>query len=897
LIGTRLGPYEITAKLGEGGMGEVWRARDFHLGREVALKVLPEAFTADPERTARFEREAKVVASLNHPHIAQIYGLEIQGDTRALVMELVEGPTLAERLESGSLPMDESLLLARQIAEALEEAHEKGIVHRDLKPQNIKAPIEGKVKVLDFGLAKAMDPGGEASGVPSASPTLMHSPTLTAAGTQLGVILGTAAYMAPEQARGGVVDKRADVWAFGVVLYEMLTGRSLFVADTVPDTLAAVLTREVDLAALPPATPPAIRRLLRRCLERKPRNRLHDIADARLVIDDTLAGVADEPIAAVPPAIAPAAPAWRRALPWLGGALVGLASGFLVLPRGAVPVADAGEVLTTIRMLVAAGQSAEPDVSPDGRTLAFESSRGERPRVWIKDLASGSESALARDPSWLPRFSPDGTSVLFNTEAEERRIDLYRVALATREERLVARDAEVGDWSPDGRRVSFLRGRVRESTLGNGYSDLVTLDLASGEERVLFRDEGDSLDFARWSPDGRRIAVVLRGLQTGEPSQIGIVDGASGAIERHPLRLGALSGAQVQGMAWLASDRLAVLLLDAGTRIAQSGRIATLDVETGALTSVLPLPSIGWGLASDRKGSLFVGIGSTEQNLREARRDGAAWSSAALLTEGPFSDRQPVYTPDGRSILFTSDRSGNLDLWRLDRASGELRRLTEHEASDWDPALSPDGRHLLFSSNRTGRFQIWIADADGSAPRQVTDLENAQNPTMTGDGEWIVFTLQDAGERSGIWKVRPDGRDATLIAAGPFLIPETSPDGRFVAFRYTLAAGDRLVRIADGRRLDVAIPFNDRFRWSVDAGRISLWAIRIDAAGNSIVRFPFDPGNETLGAAQTILAGDAVEDAESLGVARDGSAIAFSSFANRRAQIVRIDGLAGLDRP
>jgi uncharacterized repeat protein (TIGR01451 family) len=289
--GTRLGPYEITAKLGAGGMGEVWKAKDFQLGREVALKVLPEGFTADPERLARFEREAKLLAQLNHPNIAQVYGFETAADgSRALVMELVDGPTLAERLETGSLPFSESLSVALQIAHALEEAHEKGIVHRDLKPQNVKASIEGKVKVLDFGLAKAI----EASGGASTASQLAHSPTITFGATVEGVILGTAAYMAPEQAAGKAVDKRADIWAFGVVLWEMLAGRTLFAAESVPETLAAVLRADIDLAALPAETPPAIRRLLRRCLERQPRARLRDIGDARMVLEEVLSGRFDE---------------------------------------------------------------------------------------------------------------------------------------------------------------------------------------------------------------------------------------------------------------------------------------------------------------------------------------------------------------------------------------------------------------------------------------------------------------------------------------------------------------------------------------------------------------------------------------------------------------------------
>ncbi len=300
MIGTTLAHYRITAKLGEGGMGEVYRATDTKLQRDVAIKVLPAAFTEDQERLARFEREAQLLAQLHHPHIASIFGIEESGGTRALVMELVEGPTLAERLESGAIPLHESLLLARQIAEALEAAHEKGIIHRDLKPQNIKASIEGTVKVLDFGLAKAMDPAGAASGEASAS-QLAQSPTLTMGATVKGMILGTAAYMAPEQAKGFAVDKRVDIWAFGVLLYEMLIGGSLFAGDSVGDTLAAVIRAEIDFGRLPDETPPAIRRLLRRCLERNPKNRLHDIADARIVIDEAIDGKGDELGAAVGP--------------------------------------------------------------------------------------------------------------------------------------------------------------------------------------------------------------------------------------------------------------------------------------------------------------------------------------------------------------------------------------------------------------------------------------------------------------------------------------------------------------------------------------------------------------------------------------------------------------------
>ena len=302
MIGQRIGAYEITAKLGEGGMGEVYRATDSRLEREVAIKVLPAAFTADADRLARFEREARLLAQLHHPNIASIFGLEESGGIRALVMELVEGPTLADRLERGALSVEEALAIARQIAGALEAAHEKGIVHRDLKPQNIKAALDGTVKVLDFGLAKAMDSAaGSTSADPGRSPTVMNSPTLTAAhGTELGVILGTAAYMAPEQAKGRAVDRRADIWAFGVILWEMLSGRKLFAADTVAETLGYVMTREPDPAQLPRATPAALRALVARCLVRDPRHRLQAIGDARIVLEE-IAARPQEEVAATPP--------------------------------------------------------------------------------------------------------------------------------------------------------------------------------------------------------------------------------------------------------------------------------------------------------------------------------------------------------------------------------------------------------------------------------------------------------------------------------------------------------------------------------------------------------------------------------------------------------------------
>ncbi len=377
MIEKRLSHYEVEDKIGEGGMGEVYRASDTKLRRQVALKVLPTDFASDPERMARFQREAQVLASLNHPHIGQIFGLEEDSGTHALVLELVEGPTLADRIAAGRLPVDEIVKIALQIAEALESAHEQGVIHRDLKPENVKLTESGQVKVLDFGLAKAMEGSQPDQGM-SQSPTI--SPAITGAMTAANVILGTAGYMSPEQARGQAVDKRADIWAFGVVVYEMCTGRRLFIGDTVSDTLAAVLRLEPEWDALPAETPAKVKRLLRRCLERDPIRRLRDIGDARITLEEVLAGDVEEPEAAAPIAPAAAEPGRRVLFGAVAAALVaGAALGFLgqrsrqpaalELPvvKFEIPIPD---LQTT---LASGGTSAA--ISPDGRRIAYTPGR------------------------------------------------------------------------------------------------------------------------------------------------------------------------------------------------------------------------------------------------------------------------------------------------------------------------------------------------------------------------------------------------------------------------------------------------------------------------------------------------------------------------------------------
>ena len=423
--GDILGRYRVQGKLGEGGMGEVYRARDARLDRDVAIKVLPELLASDAERVARFEREAKTLAALNHPNIAHIYQIEHAGTSLALVMELVEGEDLSQRISRGPVPVDEALAIARQTADALEAAHEQGIIHRDLKPANIKVRPDGTVKVLDFGLAKAMDP------IDAGRPD--QSPTLTARATQMGTILGTAAYMAPEQARGKPVDKRADIWAFGVVLYEMLTGTRAFGGEDTSDVLAAVLRQEIDWKSLPAETPPRLRRLLERCLERDARTRLRDIGEARVEIAKIESGDTGG-FAGGAPSAAISADAWRNRLGWITSAVLAMAlvsAGWMLWTdrnRNSSPPARPVRLVfdPPANLSFDGGLADSIAVSPDGRSLVFtgRSPDGQR-QLWTQALDSGETKALpgTEDPL-MPFWSPDGRSIGFGSKGKLRRVDL-----------------------------------------------------------------------------------------------------------------------------------------------------------------------------------------------------------------------------------------------------------------------------------------------------------------------------------------------------------------------------------------------------------------------------------------------------------------------------------------
>src|SRR5881296_1466958 len=520
--GNKLGPYEMLAPLGAGGMGEVYRARDTKLGRDVALKVLPEAFAKDCERMARFQREAQMLASLNHPNIASIYGLEESGGVCALVMELVEGPTLAERIatrargrsveaglaptaraqQAAPLPLDEALGIAKQIAEALEAAHERSIIHRDLKPANIKVTEGGAVKVLDFGLAKAFNPQNSAANLNET-----NSPTLGIAATQAGVILGTAAYMSPEQARGKPVDKRTDIWSFGCVLYETLTGCQAFAAETVSDTIANVLQHEPDWDAVPAATPRNIQVLLRRCLQKDRDQRLHDIADARIEIDETLRRSAERE---GPAASAPlAGRRWILGAAALGCTLLGALIAWLAIRPTGLNQANVPQLVSVARLTHDPEFSESPTWSPDGSLLAFASDRSGNFEIYVRRVDGGQDVNVTNDPGQdiQPAFSPDGNWIAFvstrssrtgmikiatlvGTEFRTLGGDVWVVPALGGQARLLGKDGNLPAWHPSGRKLAYMSGP-------ENHRSILEATAEGGNPRSLLPSESSAWEMAR----------------------------------------------------------------------------------------------------------------------------------------------------------------------------------------------------------------------------------------------------------------------------------------------------------------------------------------------------------------------------------------------------------------
>ena len=807
-VGALLGAYEITAKLGEGGMGEVWRATDSRLRREVAIKVLGVAFTADRERLARFEREAQTLAALNHPNIAAIYGLEESNGTRALVMELVEGEDLSARIARGPLPVDEALAIARQIAEALEAAHEQGIVHRDLKPANIKVRPDGTVKVLDFGLAKAMEPALS----PASGAALAHSPTLTAAhGTALGVILGTAAYMAPEQARGGAVDKRADIWAFGVVLFEMLAGRSLFAADSVAETLARVLERQVDLASLPPSVPPAVRSLLRRCLERNPRNRLRDIGDARLALAEAIA--APEPaVAATPLAPAGARAGWRRSVPW-ALATLSLAVAAWALwraPRAAV-ASDAAGGLVRLELSLPPGVDlvtrvpAGLAVSPDGRMIAMIGFREGQRRIYVRRLddAGATEIKGSSGVNALT-FSPDGRSVAFVPGGSR----VVRVTLADQQSTVLATCADLRNslaWSE--RWIYYLcAGELwRVPAAGGEPAQLTRLDAARHE--VLHTDPvelpgGSILLFANLTDDvatsrveslalaGGARAVVVENASTPVVSPTGHLlferDGAVWAMAFDPARA-AVSGAATQVLP--ESSLASPLYGSLPYRLSPTGTLVTMPREFDEKRVVavtrdggeraLDLPPGAYGVPRvSRDGRRLLLEGSRTVEVLDVER-----GTRTRIAVGTFGTSFATWDLDSRRILL---RRQTVPSWVAADGSGRGGALPGATINDYPAAPGPEPDTMLtvrIAPETAG--DILVTSITGASPERVILATPAYEgaPQLSPDGRWLVYQSNESGEPEIYVRAYPALERAWQVSEGGGAQTRWSRDGREIYYR------------------------------------------------------------------------------------------------------------------
>ncbi len=844
MIGQRLGPYEITAKLGEGGMGEVYRATDTKLKREVAIKVLPAAFTEDKERLARFEREAQLLAQLQHPNIASIYGLEESDGTRALVMELVEGPTLSDRLEPGSLSLDESLSIARQIALALEEAHERGIVHRDLKPQNIKAASEGKVKVLDFGLAKALDPGGS----PAASASVLaRSPTLTSAGTQVGVILGTAAYMAPEQARGLAVDKRADIWAFGVVLYEMLAGRSLFDGDTVSDTLAAVLRAEIDLKALPAATPAAIRRLLRRCLERNPKNRLHDIADARIVLDEVLTGAVQDAEAT------PVARPKRSWLPWAIAA-AGVATAVVaLLVGGGRDTATPGGRLTRTSVLMPVAGKADLSagtfaLSPDGGAVVFLVSEQTGSRLFVRELAETEPRPLAgTDGASFPFWSADSRQIAFFTGSSLRRVPRGGGAVQTI---CSAKDGRGGAWNREGTIV--FAADFRDAPLSR-------VPAAGGEPvpaTALDVDKGEiSHRFPSFLPDGRHFLFGVEP-QTAA-NRIKIKLASLDEVSKGKPLLEASAVPRFASPDHLVFPRDAALMVQSIDleRLEMVGDVRLLDERPSLLSAVTSVPVVE---VADAGEMLYAPVDPRPTAFVWLDRNGRR-SESGVREEG-ISQFPAVSHGGNRVVVSRGGSFAESSLWIFDLEHGGGSQITPRDRSAFSAVWSPGDSELVANLSQVTATDMWgpvLVTAESGQIREI--LEPAKrwtNPTdVSADGRTLLYDDQTTGMKMNLGYLRLDGesqRADYLTTPANEQGGRLSADGRFIAYLSDVSGTNEVYvdsfpkpssahRVSTGGaalQVDLRSDGKELFILAADGDRASLYASELRASGELAIGRP-----------------------------------------------------------
>ncbi|HEX9800914.1 MAG TPA: protein kinase [Thermoanaerobaculia bacterium] len=881
---TRLGPYEILSPLGAGGMGEVYRAKDTRLGREVAIKVLPAAFASDTDRLQRFEQEARAASALNDANILTVFELGTDDGRPYLVTELLDGRSLRDVLESGeTISIKRALDWGAQIARGLAAAHDKGIVHRDLKPENLFLCADGRVKILDFGLAK-LTLGDEGT---------LASATTVAGGTASGVILGTAGYMAPEQVRGERVDHRVDLFALGCVLYELLGGRRAFRGESAIETLNAILKEQpTPLAELRGDLPSSLSRLVERCLEKERASRFQSARDLAFDLESATSGSTATAIrqtslsrARRRTVLLPIAAACFAAL---GAAL---ALWLRQTPEPTIP---------TLRFLTHSGSDQSPAVSPDGKTVVFSSRRDGRRRLWLKQLATGSEVPLTDGEDDSPRFSPDGSLVLF-TRTEGSRDSLFRVPTVGGAPRKLASDVLSGDWSPDGASIAWLRWEVRGETTDTVLS---TASAEGGEPRELVRFESQLFRQPRFSPDGGTIAVAELTRLAGAPCAIYLVDVATRQVRpASPPSVGMLSSP-----AWLGDGR-ELLFARAESVVGQlsssSARLFRYTLGDRAPRALFWSPINPLVLDVLAPGQVVFGARSARQNLREVPLSGAGEGASRWLTRGNSTDRQPVYSPDGEWVLFSSNRGASLDLWAVSTRSGTVRRLTDDEAEDWDPGFGADGK-LLWSSNRSGNFEIWTAEPDGGNPRQLThDGIDAENPTATPDGEWIVYVSTNP-KHTGLRKIHPDGTGETAILTGAEALAELSPDGRHVSYSVEWGVDRIYLRVSgiDGSSTPFEVDLGaraggnagagsrGRSRWLPDGRTIVYVGWNADGSYGLFAQ-EFSPDRDTSATRRRLAGFDPELATESFGISPDGRHVAIAGWEQLFSLMIA-DGLEGV---
>jgi eukaryotic-like serine/threonine-protein kinase len=805
-VGTKLGIYEVLGLIGAGGMGEVYRARDSKLGRDIALKVLPDSFSDDPDRQSRFQREAQVLASLNHPHIAGIYGLEEvpplaagQPPLRALALELVEGQTLDARIAQGALRLEEALTIAAQIVDALDAAHTQGIIHRDLKPANVKLRDDGTVKVLDFGLAKSIEP---------LSRDQAHSPTITAI-SRSGVILGTAAYMSPEQARGRPLDKRTDIWAFGCVLYEMLTGLSPFASDTTTDTLSAIVSREPDWTRLPHATPTDVRRLLHQTLEKDPKRRLRDIGDAQLALQAVSAGSETAVSSQLP-----SRRGWQIAT--LGATLAAVVFGVVAWRRTPAP-STSEPVRRLTRITSDNGFTTEPSISADGRLVAYASDRAQPGNldIWIQQTFGGGAVRLTSDPTddREPHISPDGTRIAFRSDRGEGGV--YVLPALGGDARLVAPEGRAPRFSPDGRSIAYWTGDWLAARAVTAVRRTFVTDANGGTPTQVaggLRNVGDPV----WSPDGHSLLVLGRRSVSQPDSDpdwwLVPLDGGS------PRRTNAFESFSAAGIdiempvrspyprEWTASG----VFFTGTTRADEITSVwcADLDSQSGAVTAVRQITT---GTTSDEwpassGGGRLVFAGLTKRQLvfalpLDANRGSPRGPIAAIRRDVARSERATV-SQDGTRVAFAKFDAGAASVWVHDVPSGQARQIAVTKPTPLNPVISGDGHWIAYTVSTAdqgagmGPGSGFVIPAGGGSPRQICDgcqlfqwLRDGRVVTVDALSETV--TLLDAEGRNKPETLLRVSRNQASTAggrepapAGRFSRPLVSPDERMVAFMY-----------------------------------------------------------------------------------------------------------------